>query len=110
MKKIFYIVMLSFSVQVYADNLNKRTSLSPKVRLKVNKHIAKSYIKKKISEQQAEQQSDESLTKVTNNNDNNYQSSNNGQVINSFNNVRQAPKEVITAVRGDIINICFHCR
>ncbi len=102
MKKLLYLLMLSISVQVYADDLNKRTGISPKVQIKVNKQIAKFYIKQKTAAR--------TLNNRVRTQKYSSGSSNNVQAINNVSNVRYAPKEVITAVRGDIVNICFHCR
>jgi len=94
MKFLLYGILLLFSIQVYADNINQREGLSPSSQLKVNKQLARSYV-------------DDSNTVTDTTNISNGNGSD--QTINSFINVRDTPKEVITVVDGDIINICFHC-
>ncbi len=106
MKKLLYLLMLSISVQVYADDLNKRTGISPKVQIKVNKQIAKFYIKQKTAARTLNNR----VRTQRYSSGSGSGSSNNVQAINNVSNVRYGPKEVITAVRGDIVNICFHCR
>lgn len=96
MKKLLLgLVLLGCSTTCWAD-LNERNHLPPSVQVKVNKHIAQAYIRGNAVKAQAGQDGDASGGGT--------------QVINSFSNVRQAPKEVVTAVRGDIVNVCFHCQ
>ena len=91
------LVLLGCSATCWAD-LNERSHLPPSVQVKVNKHIAQAYIRGNAVKAQAGQGQDGDA------------SGGGTQVINSFSNVRQAPKEVVTAVRGDIVNVCFHCQ
>jgi PBP1b-binding outer membrane lipoprotein LpoB len=100
---VLFIAIACFSSQSIADQLNQRTNLKPRVRLKINKHLAKSYVPRKKHKQQIN-------TQINRSGKNKKGSSGSTQNINTFNNVRNAPKEVITSVKGDIVNICFHCR
>ncbi|MDQ7091187.1 MAG: hypothetical protein Q9M50_11200 [Methylococcales bacterium] len=102
MKILLYGVLLLFSIQIYADNINQRTDLSPSTRLSVNKHIAKSYVQK-------EKDYNNNADKV-NIEKNGTKEDNGSQIINSFSDVNDVPDEVVTVVGGDIVNICFRCR
>ncbi len=104
---IFMMLTLFFCSHSQADNINKRTSIKPRVQTKINKQIARSYLRKKEDKQQAEEVASEKSGYQAQDG-NQYGSGT--QTINSFSNVRYAPREVITSVKGDIVNICFHCR
>ena len=102
---VLFIAIAGFSSQIYAESFNRRTDIAPRARVKINKQLAKSYLPHKKY-----QQHDNANTQI-----NRQRTSVNGtsgsiQQINTFNNVRNAPREVITSVKGDIVNICFHCR
>lgn len=118
MKNLIFLALLpTFCVTAYAaDDLNQRTHIQPSVQTKINQEIAKAYIRGQATQSQSDQainNKNQLNNKIptSKNNANSSNSTNGAQMtINNFENVRQAPKEVITAVRGDIINICFHCR
>ena len=105
MNKSIFIILLCISAQGFAGGLNQRKNLSPSVRVKVNTFLAKAYAPSTVKTAHEEQS-------LINNNRGNKDKKQDGavQTINSFSNVLHAPKEVTTAVRGDIVNICFHCR
>ena len=111
MKNILPILLLlvisCFYSQSYADSINSRVNLKPKSRVKINKQLAKAYLPIRKSHRKID--SNVSIQRGGSRRSNG-ESAGSIQNINSFNNVRYAPREVITSVKGDIVNICFHCR
>ncbi|MCK5727978.1 MAG: hypothetical protein KAH08_02035 [Methylococcales bacterium] len=101
------VIIACFYSKSYADSINSRTDLKPKSRVRVNKALAKSYVPLRKN---YGRKSDEHTSIQRGSVGSNRTSASSIQTINSFSNVRYAPREVVTSVQGDIINICFHCR
>ncbi|MCK4493761.1 MAG: hypothetical protein KAU26_06875 [Methylococcales bacterium] len=104
---VLVIIISCFYTDIYAKSINDRVNLKPKSRLKINKQLAKAYlpIRKHYRKTDSKVLIQRGASRRSNGD-----SSGSIQTINSFNNVRYAPREVITSVKGDIVNICFHCR
>lgn len=102
------LVISCFYSHSYAEAFNGRTDLKPKSRVRINKVLAKSYLP--IKESHHRTNPNTSVQRGDSRSGAAKTSSASIQNINSFSNVRYAPREVITSVKGDIINICFHCR